>query len=113
MSPSGTAGTAPFCILREYLLPLVLFLILRGCVLFLQCLCIFIYVWPRRWVDEIIKDAPWVITPDFLEKHNIDYVAHDALPYSDATGQGKDVYEVVRALQAPSASSFRSSFQHV
>lgn len=49
-----------------------------------------------RWVDEIITDAPWVITPEFLEKHNIDFVAHDALPYSDASGQANDVYEFVK-----------------
>ena len=50
-----------------------------------------------RWVDEVIKDAPWVVTPEFLEEHNIDFVAHDALPYSDASGAGTDVYEVVRS----------------
>jgi glycerol-3-phosphate cytidylyltransferase-like family protein len=33
-----------------------------------------------RWVDEVIPDAPWVITQEYLDKHNIDYVAHDALP---------------------------------
>lgn len=49
-----------------------------------------------KWVDEVIQDAPWVITMDFLEKHNIDFVAHDALPYADATGAGKDVYEFVK-----------------
>ncbi len=48
-----------------------------------------------RWVDEVIPDAPWVITKEFLDKHNIDYVAHDALPYSDASGQADDVYEFV------------------
>lgn len=26
-----------------------------------------------RWVDEVVHDAPWVITLDFLEKHNIDF----------------------------------------
>ncbi|BDA45492.1 Choline-phosphate cytidylyltransferase B [Coccomyxa sp. Obi] len=51
-----------------------------------------------KWVDEVIRDAPWVITPEFLEKHKIDYVAHDALPYSDATGQGNDVYELVKKM---------------
>lgn len=49
-----------------------------------------------RWVDEIIKDAPWVVTPEFLEKHNIDYVAHDDLPYGDASGQANDVYDFVK-----------------
>ncbi|XP_010260648.1 PREDICTED: choline-phosphate cytidylyltransferase 2-like [Nelumbo nucifera] len=51
-----------------------------------------------RWVDEVIPDAPWVITQEFLDKHNIDYVAHDSLPYADASGAGKDVYEFVKAV---------------
>nr|CAD1826015.1 unnamed protein product [Ananas comosus var. bracteatus] len=32
-----------------------------------------------KWVDEVIPDAPWVLTKEFLDKHQIDYVAHDAL----------------------------------
>eukprot|EP00191_Tetraselmis_sp_GSL018_P019396 CAMPEP_0177580460 /NCGR_PEP_ID=MMETSP0419_2-20121207/1571_1 /TAXON_ID=582737 /ORGANISM="Tetraselmis sp., Strain GSL018" /LENGTH=226 /DNA_ID=CAMNT_0019069327 /DNA_START=87 /DNA_END=768 /DNA_ORIENTATION=- len=51
-----------------------------------------------RWVDEIVPDAPWVVTQEFLDQHNIHYVAHDALPYSDATGQGTDVYEFVKRM---------------
>ncbi|ETB61409.1 hypothetical protein YYC_01311 [Plasmodium yoelii 17X] len=35
-----------------------------------------------RWVDEIVSPSPWVITPDFVEEHNIDYVAHDDIPYA-------------------------------
>ncbi|XP_041005166.1 choline-phosphate cytidylyltransferase 2-like [Juglans microcarpa x Juglans regia] len=50
-----------------------------------------------KWVDEVIPNAPWVITQEFLDKHNIDFVAHDALPYADASGAGKDVYEFVKA----------------
>ncbi|KAJ7543678.1 hypothetical protein O6H91_09G048000 [Diphasiastrum complanatum] len=50
-----------------------------------------------RWVDEVIPDAPWVITQEFLDEHQIDYVAHDALPYADASGAGKDVYQFVKA----------------
>ena len=47
-----------------------------------------------RWVDEVITDAPWVLTDEFLEKHAIDFVCHDALPYADASGdaEGGDVY---------------------
>ncbi|CAG7875237.1 unnamed protein product [Brassica rapa] len=48
-----------------------------------------------KWVDEVIPDAPWVLTIEFLDKHKIDYVAHDALPYADASGAGNDVYEFV------------------
>ncbi|XAR56081.1 Choline-phosphate cytidylyltransferase [Bertholletia excelsa] len=51
-----------------------------------------------KWVDEVIPDAPWVITQEFLDKHQIDYVAHDSLPYADASGAGKDVYEFVKAI---------------
>jgi choline-phosphate cytidylyltransferase len=31
-------------------------------------------------VVDLIPDAPWVINQEFLDKHHIDYVAHDALP---------------------------------
>lgn len=48
-----------------------------------------------RWVDEVVKDAPWVLDLDFINKHKIDYVTHDALPYSDASGQANDVYDFV------------------
>lgn len=51
-----------------------------------------------RWVDEVIPDAPWVITKEFLDKHQIDYVAHDSLPYADASGAGNDVYEFVKSI---------------
>ncbi|KAJ6809401.1 choline-phosphate cytidylyltransferase 2-like [Iris pallida] len=51
-----------------------------------------------KWVDEVIPDAPWVLTQDFIDKHHIDYVAHDALPYADASGAGNDVYEFVKAI---------------
>lgn len=51
-----------------------------------------------KWVDEVIPNAPWVVTKEFLDKNNIDYVAHDSLPYADASGAGKDVYEFVKAI---------------
>ncbi|KAJ8509801.1 hypothetical protein OPV22_000235 [Ensete ventricosum] len=51
-----------------------------------------------KWVDEVIPNAPWVITKEFLDKHKIDYVAHDALPYADASGAGDDVYEYVKSI---------------
>lgn len=50
-----------------------------------------------RWVDEVIPDAPWVVTQEFLDKHRIDFVAHDSLPYADASGAANDVYEFVKA----------------
>jgi len=51
-----------------------------------------------KWVDEVVKDAPWIISAEFLDEHDIDYAAHDALPYADATGQNDDVYGPVKKL---------------
>lgn len=51
-----------------------------------------------RWVDEVVPDAPWVITKEFLDKHQIDFVAHDALPYVDTSGAGNDVYEFIKSI---------------
>ncbi|KAM7524331.1 hypothetical protein LguiA_014233 [Lonicera macranthoides] len=51
-----------------------------------------------KWVDEVIPDAPWVLSQEFIDKHNIDYVAHDSLPYADASGAGNDVYEFVKSI---------------
>ena len=55
-------------------------------------------------MDEIITDAPWVITEEFINKHKIDFVTHDALPYSDASGQSADVYDFVSTLSPPRPS---------
>ncbi|XP_037467010.1 choline-phosphate cytidylyltransferase 2-like [Triticum dicoccoides] len=33
-----------------------------------------------KWVDQVIPDAPWIINQELLDKHRIDYVAHDTLP---------------------------------
>ncbi|PFH33562.1 cholinephosphate cytidylyltransferase [Besnoitia besnoiti] len=34
-----------------------------------------------KWVDEVIAPCPWILTPEFIEEHKIDFVAHDAEPY--------------------------------
>jgi choline-phosphate cytidylyltransferase len=47
-----------------------------------------------KWVDEVICPCPWVLRLDFLEKNNIDYVAHDDLPYGSA-GHG-DIYADIK-----------------
>ncbi|SCU79258.1 LAMI_0A07998g1_1 [Lachancea mirantina] len=49
-----------------------------------------------RWVDEVVEDAPWCVTLEFLEQHNIDYVAHDDLPYAGADSE--DIYRPVKEL---------------
>lgn len=48
-----------------------------------------------KWVDEVIPNCPWVVTPDFLAEHQIDYVAHDDLPYQAA--EGDDIYAPIKA----------------
>jgi len=48
-----------------------------------------------RWVDEVVEEAPWVIDADFVEKWEIDYVAHDDDPYA-ASGHD-DVYAYVKS----------------
>ena len=47
-----------------------------------------------RWVDEVIEDCPWIINVAFLEKHNIDYVAHDDEPYG--ASEGDDIYAPIK-----------------
>lgn len=49
-----------------------------------------------KWVDEVIEDAPWIITEDFMEKHRIDYVAHDADLYPTLTTE--DAYATPKKL---------------
>ncbi|KAJ5533609.1 hypothetical protein N7494_010161 [Penicillium frequentans] len=48
-----------------------------------------------KWVDEVIPNCPWVVTPEFLSEHQIDYVAHDDLPYEAA--EGDDIYAPIKA----------------
>ena len=47
-----------------------------------------------KWVDEVIPNCPWIVTPEFLAEHKIDYVAHDDDPYG-AT-EGDDIYAPIK-----------------
>ncbi|XP_028833500.1 choline-phosphate cytidylyltransferase A [Denticeps clupeoides] len=47
-----------------------------------------------RYVDEVVRNAPWTLTPEFLAKHRIDFVAHDDIPYSSAGSD--DVYKHIK-----------------
>ncbi|KAK8116183.1 cytidylyltransferase [Apiospora sp. TS-2023a] len=47
-----------------------------------------------KWVDEVVENCPWIVTPEFLDKHQIDYVAHDDLPYGAA--EGDDIYKPIK-----------------
>ncbi|XP_030637033.1 phosphate cytidylyltransferase 1B, choline b [Chanos chanos] len=47
-----------------------------------------------RYVDEVVRDAPWTLSPEFLQKHRIDFVAHDDIPYTSAGSE--DVYKHIK-----------------
>ncbi|CAG8975425.1 hypothetical protein HYALB_00010372 [Hymenoscyphus albidus] len=47
-----------------------------------------------KWVDEVIEDCPWIVTPGFLTDNKIDYVAHDDLPYG--ADEGDDIYKPIK-----------------
>lgn len=49
-----------------------------------------------KWVDEVVEDCPWIISdaPEFIEKHKIDYVAHDDIPYG--ADEGDDIYAPIK-----------------
>ncbi|KAL1956968.1 hypothetical protein VTO42DRAFT_6457 [Malbranchea cinnamomea] len=47
-----------------------------------------------KWVDEVIPRCPWIVTPEFLEEHQIDYVAHDDIPYG--ADEGDDIYAPIK-----------------
>jgi choline-phosphate cytidylyltransferase len=47
-----------------------------------------------KWVDEVVEDCPWIVSPAFLEEHQIDYVAHDDLPYG--ADEGDDIYKPIK-----------------
>lgn len=53
-----------------------------------------------KWVDEVLTDVPYVVTPQFLntliKKHQIDIIVHGDDPCIGADGQ--DVYKAVKEM---------------
>jgi len=49
-----------------------------------------------RWVDEVVSDPPWVVDDAFVEKYQIDYVAHDEENYASAGHE--DLYDHVKSI---------------
>jgi choline-phosphate cytidylyltransferase len=47
-----------------------------------------------RYVDEIIRDAPWKITDEFMAEHKIDFVAQDSTPY--VSDDCDDIYKEIK-----------------
>ena len=50
-----------------------------------------------KFVDEIIKDSPLIITEEFLEKHKIDYVVHGFSNPQDSNKQD-EFFKVPKSL---------------
>lgn len=48
-----------------------------------------------KWVDEVVEDCPWVISQEFMDKYQIDYVAHDEEPYVGSDGDA-DIYKLCK-----------------
>lgn len=53
-----------------------------------------------KWVDEVVPNSPWILDDAFLEAHDIDFVAHDAMPYTmGATADsGGDIYGHLKTI---------------
>lgn len=64
-----------------------------------------------RWVDEVVADAPWTITQEFIDEHRLDYVAHDEDPYAGSDGS-KDIYQFVKDQGTPRSPFFVSPLTH-
>ncbi|KYQ93112.1 cholinephosphate cytidylyltransferase [Tieghemostelium lacteum] len=47
-----------------------------------------------KWVDEVVENAPWIVTQEFIDKHQIDFVAHGEDLCLDK--EGNDVYQFVK-----------------
>lgn len=63
-----------------------------------------------RWVDEVVQEAPWVIDQAFIDKYEIDYVAHDEVPYvsagiNDVYGFAKDQGKFIPTRRTPGVST--------
>nr|XP_022908642.1 choline-phosphate cytidylyltransferase B-like [Onthophagus taurus] len=48
-----------------------------------------------RYVDEVLRNAPWEHSEEFLTENKIDFVAHDDIPYSSETTD--DIYGPLKA----------------
>eukprot|EP00921_Rhytidocystis_pertsovi_P010949 GHVQ01017636.1.p1 GENE.GHVQ01017636.1~~GHVQ01017636.1.p1 ORF type:complete len:354 (-),score=57.45 GHVQ01017636.1:1436-2497(-) len=59
-----------------------------------------------RWVDEVVAPCPWIITPEFVHKHRIHYVAHDDAPYQAV--QNKKASKKTPPSPSPKAGSVNS-----
>jgi choline-phosphate cytidylyltransferase len=49
-----------------------------------------------KYIDEILSDVPWVITEEFMNKNNIDYIARESDPY--VSKDIDDIYAIPKKL---------------
>ena len=63
-----------------------------------------------KWVDAVAEDAPWIITDEFIKKYNIDFVAHDAIPYTDTTGTASNSNDIYGHIKVWKRSGLLESF---
>lgn len=47
-----------------------------------------------KWVDEVVEDAPWVVTKEYMDELKLDFVAHDSIPY--VSSGHEDIYAQVK-----------------
>ena len=47
-----------------------------------------------KYVDEVLMPCPWVLSLEFLEVNDIDFVAHDDIPYGSAGSD--DIYAKIK-----------------
>lgn len=58
-------------------------------------LCSFEFLIDLNQLLQIVADAPWTLTDEFITANKIDFVAHDDIPY---TGEGvDDIYGWLKA----------------
>jgi len=63
-----------------------------------------------RYVDKIIDSAPWYPSLEFIKNHNIDFVAHDEVPYQseeidDIYFEAKLAGKFIRTFSTPGVST--------
>ena len=49
-----------------------------------------------KYVDDVIENAPWTITQEFLDTYKLDFVCHDEASYP--SGSESDIYAFVKSI---------------
>lgn len=50
-----------------------------------------------KWADEVLEDAPWIVTTEYMAKHRIDFVSHGEDLSVDEFGN--DVYQHIKDMK--------------